>query len=131
MAHKLYVGNLEWSITDEELGEFFSDYGVVVSAIVIKYRDTGKSKGFGFVQMETDEETMKVKKANGSSLKGRNIFISDAFPEEKHKNNKGEIRAIIDFVKSSYIGEEKIMPFEDQTVKIVKLSQEALKKPIL
>lgn len=80
---KLFVGSLPWSVNDDQLKEIFSQAGNVVSAQVVKDRDTGRSKGFGFVEMSTDEEAAAaVEKLNNSDVDGRNIFVSIARPKE-------------------------------------------------
>jgi len=71
-----YVGNLEWHATSEELKEFFSPLGTVHSVDIIKDRETGRSKGFGFVTMDNADEAMK--EMNGKELRGRSLKLSDA-----------------------------------------------------
>lgn len=81
MNKKLYVGNLLYEITDEDLKTHFSQAGTVVSANVIKFNDTGRSKGFGFVEMGSEEEAQKaVDTLNGQDLKGRKLVVSEARP---------------------------------------------------
>jgi cold-inducible RNA-binding protein len=83
MAKKLYVGGLPYSVTDEELEELFSAHGAVESAKVVTDRYTDRSRGFGFVEMSTDEEAETAKAAlNGSQLQGRNLTVNDARPRE-------------------------------------------------
>ena len=80
MNKRLHVGNLEYSITDEVLKELFSSEGTVVSAKVIRRLD-GKSKGFGFVEMETEEEATKaIEKYDQTGFKDRTIFVNEAKP---------------------------------------------------
>lgn len=80
---KLFVGSLPWSIDDDQLKQIFSQAGNVVSAQVVKDRDSGRSKGFGFVEMSTDEEAQNaVKNLNGSEVEGRKIFVSIARPKD-------------------------------------------------
>lgn len=82
MASKLYVGGLAYSVTDKELEELFAEHGTVVSVAVIKDRDSGQSKGFGFVEMSTDEEAQKaIKELNGKDLSGRSITVNEARPQ--------------------------------------------------
>lgn len=82
MANKLYVGNLQWKIGFEQLQELFSQAGQVVSATVISDRYTGRSKGFGFVEMSTDEEAQKAKEMfNGKEFEGRVLVVNDAKPK--------------------------------------------------
>jgi len=74
MAKKLYVGGLSFDTTDESLGAAFAQAGTVVSAVVIKDRDTGRSKGFGFVEMSTEEEAAKgIEMWDGKELDGRTL----------------------------------------------------------
>lgn len=81
MNKKLYVGNLTYELTDEELKELFTQAGNVVSASIIKFRDSGRSKGFGFVEMETEETAQKaIDTLNGSDYKGRRLVVSEARP---------------------------------------------------
>lgn len=81
MNKKLYAGNLLYEITDEDLKTHFSQAGNVVSATVVRFRDTGRSKGFGFVEMSTEEEAKKaVDTLNGQDFKGRKLIVSEARP---------------------------------------------------
>ena len=81
MNKKLYVGNLLYEVTDEELNQLFSQAGTVTSAQVIRYQDTGRSKGFGFVEMSTEEEAQKaIDMFNGQDNKGRKLVVSEARP---------------------------------------------------
>jgi len=80
---KLFVGSLPWSVDDARLTEIFSQAGTVVSAQVIKDRDTGRSRGFGFIEMSTDEEAQNaVNNLNGSDIEGRKIVVNIARPRE-------------------------------------------------
>ena len=82
MGRKLYVGNLPYTATDASLREAFGASGTVESATVITDRDTGQSKGFGFVEMSTDQEAQAATQAmNGASLDGRQIKVSEAKPK--------------------------------------------------
>lgn len=79
MGKRIYVGNLPYSIDDQGLQTAFANFGEVVSAKVIIDRDSGRSKGFAFVEMGTDEEAAKaISSLNGSELGGRNINVSEA-----------------------------------------------------
>lgn len=79
MGKKLYVGNLPFSIDDQQLHQAFSSYGQVMSAKVIMDRDSGRSKGFGFVEMATDEEAQNAMGSmNGTQLGGRDVSVSEA-----------------------------------------------------
>jgi RNA recognition motif-containing protein len=82
MAMKLYVGGLAYSVTDKELEELFAKQGAVVSAVVIKDRDSGQSKGFGFVEMaEVKDGQNAIKELNGQDLGGRQIIVNEARPQ--------------------------------------------------
>lgn len=87
MAKKLYVGSLSYSTTDDGLKEAFSQFGTVESAVVISDRDSGRSKGFGFVEMSTDEEAAAaIEGLNGKELDGREIAVNEARPKEERPN---------------------------------------------
>ncbi|CAN5702514.1 RNA-binding protein [soil metagenome] len=82
--YKLFVGGLPFSTTDDELADVFGAHGTVASAKVITDRDTGRSKGFGFVEFENDDEGKAAEKAmNGSDMGGRSITVNEARPMEK------------------------------------------------
>ena len=79
MSTKLFVGSLPWSVNDEELKETFEKHGTVVSAKVITDRDTNRSRGFGFVEMESSSDASNAMRAlNDSELNGRNIVVNEA-----------------------------------------------------
>jgi cold-inducible RNA-binding protein len=83
MGSKLYVGNLSYNTTGSDLEQLFGQHGSVTSAEVISDRDTGRSKGFGFVEFEDTEEGKAAEKAlNGSELGGRTISVAEARPKE-------------------------------------------------
>ncbi|HUX61881.1 MAG TPA: RNA-binding protein [Ignavibacteriaceae bacterium] len=82
MSTKLFVGSLPWAVNDDALKSAFEVHGTVVSAKVITDRQTGRSRGFGFVEMENETEASKAIQAlNGAELKGRNIIVSEAKPK--------------------------------------------------
>jgi RNA recognition motif-containing protein len=84
--YKLFVGGLPFSTTDEELNELFAAHGAVASATVVKDRDTGRSKGFGFVEFENDDEGKAAEQAlNGTELGGRTISVAEARPKEDRR----------------------------------------------
>ncbi|HEX7963218.1 MAG TPA: RNA-binding protein [Candidatus Saccharimonadales bacterium] len=86
MANKLFVGSLSYSVNDDQLSEAFAPFGTVVSAKVIMDRDTGRSKGFGFVEMSTDEEAQAaIKGVDGKEIGGRAVAVSEARPQEKRE----------------------------------------------
>ena len=79
MVKKLHIGNLAYTVSDDALRETFSQYGTVQSATVIKDKISGRSKGFGFVEMSTDEEaTAAIDKLNRSPFEGRTMFVSES-----------------------------------------------------
>lgn len=90
MAMKLYVGGLAYSVTEKELEELFAGIGKVVSAVVIKDRDSGQSKGFGFVEMEEVKDGQNaIKELNGKELSGRAIMVNEARPQEDRRPGGG------------------------------------------
>jgi cold-inducible RNA-binding protein len=91
MATKLFVGSLSWNVTSEMLEEFFATIGAVASATVINDRDSGRSKGFGFVEFENDDDAKKaIDELNGKELDGRPITVNEARPrEERPRGNFG------------------------------------------
>jgi RNA recognition motif-containing protein len=90
MATKLYVGNLSFRTTSEELKEQFSQAGTVESASVIEDRETGRSRGFGFVEMATAEEgAAAIEMFNGKDLGGRNITVNEAKPKTDRAGGGG------------------------------------------
>jgi cold-inducible RNA-binding protein len=83
VSKKLFVGSLPWAVNDESLKQAFTAYGKVVSATVVVDRRSGRSKGFGFVEMENDSEAnAAIEALNGSELNGRNIVVNEAKPKE-------------------------------------------------
>ncbi len=83
MGNKLYVGNLAYSVTDENLQQRFAEFGTVTSAKVMMDRETGRSKGFGFVEMSSPAEAQaSIRGLNGQSLDGRAIVVNEARPKE-------------------------------------------------
>ncbi|MFZ3063524.1 MAG: RNA-binding protein [Actinomycetota bacterium] len=84
MATKLYVGNLSYEVTEDQLKQLFSDAGTVVSVNLITDRHTGRSKGFGFVEMGSDADAKAaVEKLNGSDFEGRKLNVNEARPREE------------------------------------------------
>lgn len=92
MSISIYVGNLPYSVNEDSLKEIFSPYGSVVSARIITDKMTGKSKGFGFVEMSTDEEAnAAIKELDNGEIEGRNIKVNLARPKEdrpRDRNNR-------------------------------------------
>jgi RNA recognition motif-containing protein len=90
MGNKLYVGNLAYSVRDESLHQAFSQFGSVTSAKVMMDRDTGRSKGFGFVEMGSDAEAQAaINGMNGQALEGRSIVVNEARPREERPGGFG------------------------------------------
>ncbi len=90
MGKKLYVGNLPFSATESSLNDWFAAYGTVESARLITDRDTGRSKGFGFVEMSTDEEAEKaIGEMNGKEVEGRALTVNEARPQEPRSGGFG------------------------------------------
>lgn len=88
----IYVGNLSYNLSDNDLQQKFAEFGAVSSAKIIEDRDTGRSKGFGFVEMPNDDEGAKaIEGLNGTDLDGRNLTVNEARPREerpRRDNNK-------------------------------------------
>lgn len=90
MAKNLFVGSLPFSVTDDALGQLFAQYGQVQSVNVIKDKYSGQSRGFGFIEMSTEEEAQKaVQGLNGYNLEGRNIVVKEALPKPTYSNGRG------------------------------------------
>ena len=90
MGNKLYVGNLPYTVRDDDLQQAFSAFGSVNSAKVMMERDTGRSKGFGFVEMGSDAEAQSaIEGMNGQSLGGRSLVVNEARPMEARPPRTG------------------------------------------
>ena len=90
MGNKLYVGNLPYSVRDEDLQQSFGQFGAVTSAKVMMERDTGRSKGFGFVEMGSDAEAQAaITGMNGQPLGGRSVVVNEARPMEARPPRTG------------------------------------------
>ena len=90
MGNKLYVGNLHYSVRDSDLEQAFSQFGAVTSAKVMMERDTGRSKGFGFVEMGSDAEAQAaISGMNGQPLGGRSVVVNEARPMEYRPRSGG------------------------------------------
>ena len=93
MSNKLYVGSLPYSVNDEILSQIFTPYGTVESAKVITDRETGLSKGFGFVEMASAQEaTEAINNLNGSAFEGRTLTVSNARPQAPREGGGGGFR---------------------------------------
>ena len=94
MGAKLYVGNLSYNVTEERLQQHFAQYGSVVSARIITDKFSGRSKGFGFVEMSSDQEAEKAISAlNGTDFDGRNIVVSEARPQAPRDSRSARARS--------------------------------------
>jgi RNA recognition motif-containing protein len=90
MGKRIYVGNLSYDVTDSALEQMFAQHGTVESAQVVMDRDTGRSKGFGFVEMKTDQEAQEAIAAlNGQMVGGRNLTVNEARPREERGGGGG------------------------------------------
>ena len=90
MSMKLYVGNLSFQTSGEDLQELFAQAGTVESASVVSDRDTGRSRGFGFVEMSTKEEGQAaIEQLNGKEFGGRNLTVNEAKPREDRGGSRG------------------------------------------
>lgn len=86
MAKKLYVGNLDYTVTEQDLETLFSEHGELLSTTVVKDRYSGRSKGFGFVEFANNEDAQKAKQAlNGQELKGRALRVDDAREQRRDR----------------------------------------------
>ena len=88
MSKNLYVGNLSFEVTSDDLRDAFAEFGTVTSATVVMDRDTGRSRGFGFVEMANGSE-QAIEKLNGADIKGRKIAVNEARPREDRGGGGG------------------------------------------
>ena len=92
MSTKLFVGNLSWGTTDDSLRQHFAQAGSVVDAKVIINKQTGRSKGFGFVEFSTEDEAKKaIEMLNGKDFDGRAIIVNEARPQEPREETPSEV----------------------------------------
>jgi len=90
MAKRLFVGGLPYEVTQSQLEEMFAEFGKVESADLITDKFSGRSKGFGFVEMSSDEEAQKaIETLNGKDMNGRNIAVNEARPREERPSSGG------------------------------------------
>ena len=86
----IYIGNLDYAVNEQQLQELFQQYGEVTSAKIITDKFTGRSKGFGFVEMSNDgDATSAIEALNGTAMKNRNISVTEARPREEGSGNRG------------------------------------------
>lgn len=89
----IYCGNLSWSLTQEELQDTFEEFGTVTSAVILMDRDTGRSRGFGFVEMPNETEAQAAIDAlNGADLAGRPMTVNEARPRDNNRGGGGRSR---------------------------------------
>lgn len=89
MAKKLYVGNLDYTVTEQDLETLFSEHGELLSTTIVKDRYSGRSKGFGFVEFANNEDAQKAKQAiNGQDLKGRALRVDDAREQRRDRGDR-------------------------------------------
>lgn len=90
MGNKLYIGNLSYNATEDSLKAQFENYGTVESCKIITDRDTGRSKGFGFIEMSSDQEAADcISNLDNQEFEGRNLRVNEAKPQERRPNNRG------------------------------------------
>ena len=90
MAAKIYIGNLSFNTTNQDLVDMFGEYGTVQSVNIIEDRETGRSRGFAFVEMSSNEEAQKAISAlNGKEIDGRSLTVNEAKPREEGGGNRG------------------------------------------
>jgi len=89
MSKRIYVGNLSYQTTEDDISNLFGQIGEVESANIITDRDTGRSKGFGFVEMGNEDADKAIAQLNGSELNGRSITVNEARPREDRGGNRG------------------------------------------
>lgn len=101
---RLYVGNLEWSVTNEELRSVFEEIGKVEEVKIIMFSDTKRSKGFGFVEMTTEEDAKRaIDRLTGFEILGRKIIVREANVDPKKKDRYTSLRKIQDFIENGQI----------------------------
>ncbi len=116
MNKRLFVGNIKWSVDKEHLASVFSQFGTVISAEIILDRETGRSRGLGFIEMSTEEEArIALESANGLDVDGRTINVNEANPERSNgsvsfdpqaTHGMSVSQAIADFIFKAKTGEK-------------------------
>jgi len=86
MATSIYVGNLPWSASEEDIRNLFAEHGEVISTKLITDRETGRSRGFAFVEMDKDQAEEAIRAVNGVELDGRNLKVNEARPRPQRQN---------------------------------------------
>jgi len=91
MSRRLYIGNLAYNLNEVQINDFFNQVGVVSTINLVTDKQSGRGKGFGFVEMSTDQQACQaIKKLNGRILAEREIVVTEAKPEKKRKNDTGD-----------------------------------------
>ena len=90
--NKLFVGGLPWAINNNSLNDLFAQYGEITDAVVITDRDSGRSKGFGFVTFASDEDAQKALEMDGKDIEGRNITVNIAKPKKETRGGRDDRR---------------------------------------
>ncbi len=85
MAKNIYVGNLPWSATEDDVRQAFTAYGEVISVKIVNDRDTGRPRGFAFVEMEDQEALTAIESLDGADFSGRNLKVNEARPREQQR----------------------------------------------
>jgi cold-inducible RNA-binding protein len=93
MSKKLYVGNLSFQTTENDLTNLFEQAGQIESITIITDRDTGRSKGFGFVEMDSQDAEKAIAQFNGTEFNGRSLTVNEARPREERSNNRSNNRS--------------------------------------
>jgi len=89
MSKRIYVGNMSFQTTEGDLTQLFEQAGEIESVSIITDRDTGRSKGFGFVEMSNENADQAIARFNGTELDGRSLTVNEARPREERSNNRG------------------------------------------
>jgi RNA recognition motif-containing protein len=92
MSKKLYVGNLSFQTTENDLTNLFEQAGQIESITIITDRDTGRSKGFGFLEMNSEDAEKAIAQFNGTELNGRSLTVNEARPREERSSNRSNSR---------------------------------------
>jgi len=116
--NKIYVGNLKWSFSDQQLSDLFRSAGSVVSAVVIVDRNTGRSRGFGFVEMSSSKECQRaIGMLNGESIDGRTLIVKEALPENKKESVDPVIK---NFIENAEMGEKYHFNYSEKKYIIIR-----------
>src|SRR4030095_4991093 len=94
MSKKLYVGNLSFQTTENDLTNLFEQAGQIESVTIITDRDTGRSKGFGFVEMTNEDAEKAIEQFNGTEFNGRSLTVNEARPREDRSSNRGSSNGV-------------------------------------